>query len=304
MLLGEVGSGYPTVEMCITRDVIIVLAVSDRKEVRVNHFDRTVHPEKRLSVDLSELKMSTEEDPDDYYNMIAMALKICGTLSGQSNFVSRGMEVFVFSDFISKAKLGLTTALVYGLVLAFLAGNKLAGQVKKQQLTEQLQKWKATFQQLTLNETQLHGLNNRLMVLPERNSLDFPKEYTFVVANSLTPEPTKLTEGKRNNLRQCEILIGVELIKSELGITKDFTNMRTVWCHVGELQDNLGYSTEDMIDCVEQSVANRLLSTEEIEKLVERPLIEVLRTVPFANIVVDQNSHFHPFKYNMNILDG
>ena len=76
-----------------------------------------------------------------------------------------------------------------------------------------------------------------------------------MVANSLTPEPTKLTEGKRNNLRQCEILIGVELIKSELGITKDFTNMR-------ELQDNLGYSTEDMIDCVEQSVANRLLSTE------------------------------------------
>lgn len=72
--------------------------------------------------------------------------------------------------------------------------------------------------------------------------------------------------------------------------------MRTTLCYSGELQDNLGYSTDDMIDCVEQSVPNRSLSCEELEKLVERPLIEVLRTVPFANVVLQQNTHFHPFK--------
>jgi len=51
-----------------------------------------------------------------------------------------------------------------------------------------------------------------------------------------------------------------------------------------------------MIDCVEQAVPNRPLSSEELEKLVERPLIEVLRTVPFANVVLEPNTHFHPFR--------
>lgn len=193
VLFGELGAGYPTVEMCIPRDVIIVVAVNDYKSIRVNHFDKTKHPEKSISTEASEVRLSTEESADDYHNMLAMALKMCAAVSGQANFVSRGMDVFVFSDFLSKIKLANTSALAYGLVLAFLACNKLHTRIKKHQLVEHFQKWKTTFPQLSIGETQLYGQNNKLFVTPSRSQLNFPKEYTFVMANSLTPEPTKLT---------------------------------------------------------------------------------------------------------------
>lgn len=106
---------------------------------------------------MSELKLSTEDKSDDYLNLLVMALKICGTFSGESNFVSRGLDVFVFSDFVSRAKLAHTSALAYGLTLAFLAANKLATRIKKQHFAEQIQKWKATLPQLCLNQVQIFG---------------------------------------------------------------------------------------------------------------------------------------------------
>lgn len=60
--------------------------------------------------------------------MIGMALRVCagvGEREKGKGFVSVGMEVFVFSDFLGKCKLGKNTALIYGLLLAFLTANKL-----------------------------------------------------------------------------------------------------------------------------------------------------------------------------------
>ena len=51
----------------------------------------------------------------------------------------------------------------------------------------------------------------------------------MVVANSMTPLPKKLVQGKRFNLRECEVLIAMEIIKSELGIVK---NIKSISKHV------------------------------------------------------------------------
>jgi glutaredoxin len=93
--------------------------------------------------------------------------------------VSVGMDIFVFSDFISKCKLAKTTALINGFVLAFIAANKLTQKVKKQHIIEQLKKWKATFPQININD--------KLMMMPDKTQLAFPKDHTFILANSLTP---------------------------------------------------------------------------------------------------------------------
>lgn len=39
--------------------------------------------------------------------------------------------------------------------------------------------------------------------------IPFPKNLNMVIAHSLTPLPKKLTQGKRFNLRRCEILIAI-----------------------------------------------------------------------------------------------
>lgn len=46
----------------------------------------------------------------------------------------------------------------------------------------------------------------------------------------MTPQPQKLIKGKRFNLRECEIQIGIELIMSELGIVKEVRSISNVFC--------------------------------------------------------------------------
>ena len=47
----------------------------------------------------------------------------------------------------------------------------------------------------------------------------------FVVADSKTPLPKKLVLGKRDNLRQCEVLIGIEIIRAELAIQEEIASI-------------------------------------------------------------------------------
>ena len=41
----------------------------------------------------------------------------------------------------------------------------------------------------------------------------------------MTPLPKKLIKGKRFNLRECEIQIGIELITADLGLAKDIKSI-------------------------------------------------------------------------------
>jgi hypothetical protein len=53
----------------------------------------------------------------------------------------------------------------------------------------------------------------------------FDSKFNIVLAHSLTPLPKKLIQGKRFNLRRCEILIAIEYLKNSAGTTKDFTSL-------------------------------------------------------------------------------
>jgi len=48
---------------------------------------------------------------------------------------------------------------------------------------------------------------------------------SIVMAHSLTPLPKKLIQGKRFNLRRCEVLIALEYLKGSAGTTKDFQSL-------------------------------------------------------------------------------
>jgi hypothetical protein len=41
----------------------------------------------------------------------------------------------------------------------------------------------------------------------------------------LTPLPKKLIQGKRFNLRRCEVLIAIEYVKVAAGTTKDIRSL-------------------------------------------------------------------------------
>lgn len=45
------------------------------------------------------------------------------------------------------------------------------------------------------------------------------------MAHSMTPMPKMMTQGKRHNLRACEIKIGIEIIKSEFGVSASINSL-------------------------------------------------------------------------------
>lgn len=66
-------------------------------------------------------------------------------------------------------------------------------------------------QEIVVNE---QITNYKIGVLSMHNiakqiDIPFPKNLNMVIAHSLTPLPKKLTQGKRFNLRRCEILIAI-----------------------------------------------------------------------------------------------
>lgn len=52
------------------------------------------------------------------------------------------------------------------------------------------------------------------------NEIAFPEGLQIVIAHSMTPLPKKLIQGKRFNLRRCEILIAIEYMKIVAGTGK------------------------------------------------------------------------------------
>lgn len=51
---------------------------------------------------------------------------------------------------------------------------------------------------------------------------------------------------------------------------------------------------EELIREIEETIPKGKLKSEEIEQATERSLIDILREVPYANNVIDQNSEFYP----------
>lgn len=52
----------------------------------------------------------------------------------------------------------------------------------------------------------------------------------------------------------------------------------------------IGCTTEELIQEIEENIPKGKLSAEEIEQFTEQSLIDILKEVPFANNVIDQNN--------------
>ena len=53
---------------------------------------------------------------------------------------------------------------------------------------------------------------------------------------------------------------------------------------------------------MEENLPNGQISAEDIEQFSDRSLIDILKEVPYANSVIDQNKDFNPKKYSLSYL--
>jgi len=71
-----------------------------------------------------------------------------------------------------------------------------------------------------------HNISNQNSNSSEKaKEVQLPNDLSLIIAHSMTPLPKKLVQGKRFNLRRCEIMIAIEYIKSSAGTSKDLKSL-------------------------------------------------------------------------------
>ena len=84
--------------------------------------------------------------------------------------------------------------------------------------------------------------------------------------------------------------MAIELVKAELGASN------SIGC-VGDLISYMDCaSVKEFMDTVVEYLPKGELSAEKIEQLTEKSLIDILRQVPYANNVIDENVGFYPYQ--------
>ena len=98
--------------------------------------------------------------------------------------------------------------------------------------------------------------------------------------------------GQRQNKRLVECRIGLCMLMKQLEM-KDFTRMKSL----AELQDALGYDSEEMIQILQEAVEKRAYRSEEIEKIFGTQLMNLVSDIPYANTVLKMNKEYNPHEY-------
>ena len=60
------------------------------------------------------------------------------------------------------------------------------------------------------------------------------------------------------------------------------------------MQEFIGCTIEELMKEVEENIPKGKLTAEEIEQATDKSLIDILKEVPYANNVIDQNAEFYP----------
>lgn len=66
------------------------------------------------------------------------------------------------------------------------------------------------------------------------------------------------------------------------------------------MQEYIGCTTQELLKEVEENIPEGPISAEDIETFADRSLIDILKEVPYANSVIDQNKDFLPRQYALS----
>ena len=125
----------------------------------------------------------------------------------------------------------------------------------------------------------------------EKKYIELPKKFNYIIANTLSPTPTLYVAGQRQNKRLAECRIGLYMMMKKLEM-KDFSKLK----NLRELQDLLGYGSEEMIMLLKEAVEPRGYKSEEIEGLLDMMMIKIISDIPYAENVIESCKEYCPFE--------
>jgi hypothetical protein len=215
-------SGYRHVSFSSSQDIIVAVAQTSGDKIRINNYQSALYGEKVLTSRVGEWKYDEQDGGDRFIHSFTKILAVVGEELALKDL--GGLDVLIYTGVIEDQFIGWKESLFacfYAAVLAVITKNKPIEVARISHLIKQL----ALLDEEIVDRPQLlnykHGHFTEHKGQQARE-IPLQENLSLVLAHSMTPLPKKLIQGKRFNLRRCEILIALEYLKGEAGTVKDF----------------------------------------------------------------------------------
>ena len=290
---------YGVLPMAIEQDCLMGFITTNEPFIELNHIQSAIFPSETFSNDPHQ-KFS---EIHKYSNYFLAGYKAALIDSGITEF--QGLKILISGNVPLAAGLSSSSALTVCSTLLTLVANGLQKNKKKTEFVERIIKYER------MCAIAGGGMDQTISCLGEKGKAFFiefnpiravpvilPNEYCFVVANSLTPSPKLLTLGTRYNKRVVECILAIEILRTKLNIKENI-----VLNTFRDLQNFLDYTFEDMTNLIKEHLENKPYTIANLEKILNAPLIKKVVRIPNADLVINSNSEFFPYKSVFIIFD-
>ena len=302
-------SGYPVLPMALERDTVMAVRVSPNPFITLKNCQRAKFPEQVLDLNP---KLTEDHHWSNYF--------VAGYRAAIELFEERkGMDIMVQGDLPQAAGLSSSSSLSVCSAVATLYANSHRRISYKEFLPENHPRaqdmladyfiasdriTKAALAESVARQERLvgiacGGMDQAISLLAEAgsasliefnpvrvHSVPLPSNCTFLIANSLTPSPKVLTQAFRYNKRVVECRIAIALISKSREISEIPKTLKAV-------QELCG-SIEDMREIIDSCIQKESYTTAELEELLGTPLIEIVKEIPYSDLVLNSNSEYRP----------
>lgn len=283
--------GYTPISFALDQDIVFAFAINDKNTLNITNSQSALYPKITISNEISQ----KFDEENAYLNLLLAGYKA----ALQDSFVSvpKGISLFISSNLPTKNGNFSSSALILGMYCTALIANNMINKFYHPNTIENLLKYeRMLFPQTQFSyhiNTMLFGKKDSAFFWRNENKkIELPKNYNFIIANSLTPTPSFYLSGQRQNKRLAECGIGICMMMKKLEM-KEYTKVK----NLNDLQELLGYGSEEMILLLKDSVEEKNYKTEEIEKIFGNEIITLIADIPYANNVIQSNKDYNPYGY-------
>ena len=271
---------------------------SEKSEIEINNIDKDQFPTERLSID----PFQKFKDGNHWINYFLCGYK--AILATEEKYYSKvaspkGFKVLIDSHVPPAGGVSSSSAFTVCAAVTTLHANNLNKTIPKGDLS------KLCVAAERLAGTACGGMDQTISIFAELNKakliefnpelraidVEIPNNVSLVIANSLTPSPKLLTIGTRYNKRVVECRFGLLIIALKLGKADSWDQVK--FKNLYELQTELGYSYDQMLEVVATNLKRGSYSLEDIKNALNVPdLSPVLKDIPYFYEVLNQNKTF------------
>jgi hypothetical protein len=201
--------GYPYVAFSSMQNLIVAVAPTTTGKIRINNYQSAMYGEQVFESCLAKWQFEHKEGESGHFFNVFMKLMMLVAEEASLTDLG-GLDLLIYSSFVEEEFMGWREALFSAFYSAVFTTVTNGKSIDEKQIVRALQQAAVIDPETGPRPQLMHSTFAAFTLhdLPTKK-ISLAKELSLVIAHSMTPLPKKLIQGKRFNLRRCEVLIAI-----------------------------------------------------------------------------------------------